>query len=110
VDREENGKYPTPFQAYQRALTERRLWQELGTKKIKFLVDGQIMSPKQAEKWSHDEYKSLPKCKGCAKILIGELYTHRLSDSGFFCSQDCADKDYFEEMEKLKDEEEIDYL
>jgi hypothetical protein len=100
----------TPFQAVQRAFTERRLWQESGTKKVRLLIDGQIMSTKEAERWSNEEYKSLPKCKACAKILDGNVYSHRLCNSGLFCSEDCADKDYLEEVEKLKDEEEIEYL
>ena len=110
VDRAENGSQITPFQAVQLALRERRLWQETGVKKIRFLIDGQIMSLKQAEHWAYEEYKSLPKCKGCAKILDGNIYSHQLCSSGLFCSTSCADKDYIEEVEKLKDEEEIDYL
>jgi hypothetical protein len=58
IERVENGSFPTPFQAVQAALRERRLWQEAGTKKVRILVDDQVMSPKQAESWAHDEYKS----------------------------------------------------
>lgn len=110
VDRQENGNQPTPFRAIQRALSERNLWRSEGPKKVRLLVDGKIMSPNQADHWSHEEYKSLPKCKTCAKILDGDVCSHQLCETGLFCSQECADKDYLEEMEKLKDEEEIDYL
>lgn len=110
IERVENGSLTTPFQACQRALTERRLWVESGTKKVRILVDDQVMSPKQAEHWAHEEYKSLPKCEGCAKILNGDLHTHQFSTTKFFCSNNCADRDYLEEVEKRKDEEEIDYL
>jgi hypothetical protein len=110
IERVENGSFPTPFQAVQAALRERRLWQEAGTKKVRILVDDQVMSPKQAESWAHDEYKSLPKCYGCAKILDGNIHTHRLSRGNFFCSESCSDQNYLEEVEKMKDEEEIDYL
>lgn len=110
IERDVNGSELTPFRAVQCACKERRLWLELGTvKKVKILVDGQVMSPKQAEHWAHEEYKSLPKCTGCAKILDGDVITHRLC-ANLFCSQDCADKDYNERLEILKDEEEIDYL
>lgn len=68
------------------------------------------MSLKQAEHWAYEEYKALPKCKTCAQILDGNVYSHQLCRSGLFCSASCADKDYLEEVEKLKDEEEIDYL
>ena len=83
---------------------------ESGVKKVRFLIDEQVMSSKQVEHWANEEYKSLPKCEGCAKILDGDIHTHQFSGNKFFCSQICADKDYAEEVEKLKDEEEIDYL
>src|SRR5579864_3301035 len=110
IERVENGSLPTPFQAVQAALKERRLWQEAGTKKVRILVDDQVMSAKQAEHWAHEEYKSLPKCYGCAKILNGDIHSHRLSRGNFFCSEHCSDQNYLEEVEKMKDEEEIDYL
>jgi hypothetical protein len=110
IERVENGSLLTPFQAVNSALKERRLWMESGTKKVRILVDDKVMSPKQAEHWANDEYKSLPKCEGCAKILNGDIHTHQLSGTKFFCSVICADNDYIEEVEKMKDEEEIDYL
>ena len=110
IERAENGSHLTPFQSVQAALKERRLWQEAGVKKVRILVDDQVMSPKQAESWAHEEYKSLPKCYRCAKILDGDIHSHRLSRGNFFCSESCSDQDYLEEVEKMKDEEEIDYL
>lgn len=110
VDRSVNGEEKNPFDAVQRALTERFKWKEAGAKNVKLFIDGQIMTTNQAEQWSDEEYKSLPKCKACAKILIEELYTHRLCPIGFFCSQQCADLDFYEEMEKVKDEEDVEYL
>lgn len=110
VERVENGSFLTPFQAVQNALKERRLWKESGIKKVRILIDDQVMSPKQAEHWAHIEYQSLPKCFGCAKILNGEVFTHQISKEKLFCSQNCADSDYNEEIEKQKDEEEIEYL
>lgn len=110
IERVENGSARTPFQAVNSALKERRLWMESGTKKVRILVDDKVMSPKQAEHWANEEYRSLPKCEGCANILNGDIHTHQLSGTKFFCSVICADKDYVEEVEKMKDEEEIDYL
>lgn len=109
IVRDMNGLHLTPFQAVQCACKERRLWIEGGTKKVRILADDQVMSTKQADHWAHEEHSSLPKCEGCAKILNDDVHTHQLSDK-FFCSQFCADKNYIEEVEKLKDEEEIDYL
>jgi hypothetical protein len=105
-----NGLHVTPFQAFQCACKERRLWIEAGVKKVRILVDDKVMITKQAEHWANEEYDSLPKCYGCAKILNGDVYTHQFSTSRFFCTQECADRDYVEEVEKLKDEEEVDYL
>lgn len=110
IERAENGSLMTPFQAVNAALKERRIWMESGTPKVRILVDNQVLTPKQAERWANEEYKSLPKCEGCAKILNGDIYTHRLSSTKVFCSETCSDRDYDEEVEKLKDEEEIDYL
>lgn len=110
IQRDMNGLHQTPFQVVQYACKERRLFLEAGQKKIRFLVDDQVMTLKQVEHWANEEYASLPKCFGCAKILNGDIQTHQLSSSRFFCTKQCADKDYVEEVEKLKDEEEIDYL
>lgn len=110
ITRENDGVYPTPGKAYNAAVTMRRLWKEEGATKVRILVDDQVMAPSQAEHWANEEYKSLPKCHWCSQILGGDVHTHRLCSDRLFCSQACADKDYLEEVEKIKDEEEIDYL
>jgi hypothetical protein len=102
------GENETPFQAFNKAKTMRRLWLESGEKKVRILVNGKVMTVAQAEQWSNEEYKSLPKCEACAKILRGDVYTHKFCGSNLFCSQACADKDYAYQMEKLSDEEECD--
>lgn len=99
----------TPFFAMQRALKSKRLWRKKRTFKVRFLVDGQIMTLIQLEKWAADEYKSLPKCANCAVILDGDVYTHQFCGSNLFCSQACADQSYDEEIEEMN-EEEIEYL
>lgn len=110
IERVEEGDIETPFFAWQQALTSRRAWKEKGIKKIRFLVDDQIMTPSQLQAWSHEEYRNLPKCGLCLKILGGDVYTHQLCGSNLFCSQDCADQDYHEATERLKDAEDIEYL
>lgn len=93
----------TPFLAVQAARKEQRLWIAEGEKKVRVLIDGQAMSANQAEQWASEEYDELPKCSECAKILGEELFLHNLCPD-FFCSQICADINYNEYLEKLKDE------
>lgn len=104
---EDNG-LDNPFLAIQEAFRQKRIWSSKDLiSKIRILVNGQIMTHSKAECWAREEYKSLPKCAWCVKILTAEIYTHQLRGDRLFCSQDHADKDYHEEMEHLKDEEEI---
>lgn len=107
VIRAEDGAIETPFIAIQRALTEQRLMKQGVNKKIRFLIDNQIMTKAQIQSWANEEYKSLPKCFACAAILKGNVYNHNLN-SQLFCSQKCADKDYQYIMENRDDEEECD--
>lgn len=109
IERAMNGSHPTPYRAVNAACKEQRLWKESGAKKIRILIDDQVLSPKQAEHWAQDEYQSLPKCAWCVKVLDENVHTNRFSES-FFCSIECANKDYMEKVEIQKDEEEIDYL
>lgn len=90
------------------ASKEARLLREAGAKKVRVLVDDKVMTLKQAELWAEEEYKDLPKCCGCAKIMEEDVITHRLS-SDLFCSQSCADRNYSEIIDKLKDEEDVDF-
>lgn len=108
ISRTEISEFKNPFQAVNKALTLRRLW--IDATKIRFLIDGQIMSKKDAERWSNEEYKFLPKCENCATILVGKVYNHSFSGNNLFCSQSCADKNYLFKMEKLdEDERECDF-
>jgi hypothetical protein len=110
IVRTEEGDYLSPFAAFNQAKQMRRLWLEEGVVKVRIWVDSQLMTVAQAERWSSEEYKSLPKCGSCGTILGGQVHTHRLCDSSLFCSGSCADKSYSEEANKINDEEEIEYL
>lgn len=113
IELDENGSFSSPFVAVQRALSERRLWKDkviTNTGRLRFLVDGKIMTTQQMEQWQREEYQSLSKCQACAKILDGEVHTHQLCGDSLFCGKVCADQAYHEKLEKLKDEEEVDYL
>ena|ERR1700722_1348085 len=109
IERVENGEID-PFFAVQWALKELRLWKESCNSKVRIMIDDQILSINEVKLWEHEEYKNLPKCGECGKILGGDVHTHQLCGSDVFCSQDCASKNYDQETERLKDEEEIDYL
>ena len=108
IARDDAGESQTPFQASNKAIMMRRLWRESDGGKVRILIDGKVLTVAQTEQWSNEEYKSLPKCEACAKILRGDVYTHKFCGSNLFCSQACADKDYNYHMEKLNDEEECD--
>lgn len=110
MERGDEGTYLSPFAAVNQAIHMRWLWLQEGEVKVRILVDSQVMTVAQAERWSREEYSHLPKCAECAKILSGQVYTHRLCSSSLFCSQSCADQSYRQETDKINDEEEIDYL
>jgi len=107
LERQEHG-IASPFLAVQQALKQKRLWKESGIKGIRLLIDGQVMTTAQAESWQRNEYQSLPKCQECGSLLGEEVYTHQFCGDNLFCSQCCADQNYHENMEKLKDEEDSD--
>lgn len=104
------GNYLSPFQAINVARTIRRTFLEQNITKIRFLINEQILTIKQLEKWALEEYKTLPKCADCFSILQLEVFTHQYCGKNLFCSQRCADLDYLKEIEKRNDELEIDYL
>jgi hypothetical protein len=110
ITREEDGSYKNPFQVFNQAKTMRRVWMEESGTKVRILIDGQVMTVVQAEKWSNEEYRNLPKCQTCWQVLVGQVYTHRLCGSSLFCSTHCADKNYSFQVNKLNEEEEIEYL
>jgi len=94
ITHDESGKFETPFQAVNNAVYQRRLWLEEGAVKVRFLINGQVMITKRAESWAIQEYKDLPKCEECAKILNGNVFTHQYCGTNLFCSQVCADKNF----------------
>lgn len=110
ITRSETGAFKTPGLACNAAITNRRLWLESGSKKVRILVDDQVLTTTQAQRWADAEHKSLPKCHRCNATLDGPVLTHQLSEDNLFCSHECADKDYQEQVDKLNDEEECDYL
>lgn len=110
VTRDEIGKYKNPFQVFNAGETLRRVYLESDKQKLKFLVDGQVLTLAQFETWANEEYKALPKCQACAAILTDDVFTHHLAMNHFFCSQTCSDKDYLYCLDRYSDEEECDYL
>jgi hypothetical protein len=110
IERTEDLGIETPFFAMEAAKKNCRLWREQGANNVRFLVDGQVLTPKQLETWAREENKLIPRCAWCAKFLQGEVFRHGLCGTSLFCTQSCADKDYQERIEKQMDEEEIEYL
>lgn len=94
ISREEGGACNTPFDALHAATRLRRLWLEEGAIKVQILVDMQVMTVKQTESWANQEYKELPKCEECAKILGENVFTHKYCKTNLFCSQICSDKNF----------------
>lgn len=109
IERDEDGIVKTPFLAIQLVCKEARLLREAGATKVRFFIDDKIMTLKQAEQWADEEYKSLPKCSYCAKLMEEDVFTHQLC-SNLFCSQICSDKDYTEITDKQNDEYECDFI
>ena len=108
IEQSKDGKYHVPFSAVQQAIKDQNA--ALQEQFVRLFIDNQILTQQQAEKWARDEYQSLPKCKSCCSILLEDIYTGGLFNSHLFCSEACEHKNQIEELEKLKDEEEIEYL
>lgn len=109
IERIDLGSFQSPYEALYAVIKKCQDWQKDSLKKVRILIDHQVLSLKGAERWANEEYKSLPKCENCPTILHGDIHTHQLSES-FFCSKKCADQDYLICLEKIKNEEEIEYL
>jgi hypothetical protein len=107
IEHVENGLLP--LQACQLAFKEHKLWQQNSNKIIRFMVDDQILTSSQLERWAEREYKELPKCFRCAQILNGEVYPGTFYGKHFYCSTNCRDQDFREEMEKIDDDRECDF-
>lgn len=107
INIEDNGEFELPFAAIQKARAIKREW--LNGKKIKFLINEELYSINQLDSWAHQEYKALPKCESCAKILKDQVYTHPLCGANLFCTQACADKDHKYLVDKRDGEEEHEF-
>lgn len=108
ITTEDVGEFELPFPAINKARVIKRQWET--SKKIRFLVNEQVLSINQLESWAFNEYKSLAKCDICPAILHDKnVFTHPFCNEKLFCSQECADKDYKIHLEKLEDEEECDF-
>lgn len=110
ITRVERGEYSSPFKVLNAGEKLRRTYLESDKIKLKFLVDGQVLTHAQFETWANEEYRALPKCQECAQILTDEVFTHHLDMQNFFCSQVCADRNYQTCLDRYSDEEECDYL
>lgn len=108
IIREDTGEFISPFDAYRKVVKLYREWRADKKIKVRVLVDSQVITLAQADSWSINEYKSLPKCEECAKILEGPIFTHQLSGEKLFCSKICADNNYAYIISNRDEEEEFD--
>jgi len=98
-----------PLQVISPAIKEYRAYRQQSVNPVRFLINEQIMTLPQMEKWAHDEHRSLPKCQSCAKILVGEVHPGGFRGDTFFCSELCAHQNYLQELDKIDDEHECDF-
>jgi len=108
ITREEVGEFDTPFRAVNRAIKLRQDWVKEGVSKVRILIDGQVMVTKRAESWAIAEYKALPKCEECAKILGETVFTHKYCGINLFCSQVCSNKNFDYVVSQWDEETECD--
>lgn len=99
-----DGELETPFAAIRQAKSLYHLWLKEKPGRVRLLIDAQVMSIKHADHWANQEYREIPKCEECAKILGGDVFNHQLTDH-LFCSRKCADQNY-SYLISLRDEEE----
>ena len=103
------GSFNTPFQLVSHIKTLKKILSK-DLKKIKILINNEIVDSKNLDLWAKNEYEFLPKCFNCYSILEGDVATHRFANGKLFCQQLCADSDFQKELDKTLDEEEIDFL
>jgi predicted RNA-binding Zn-ribbon protein involved in translation (DUF1610 family) len=109
INTEDIGEYELPFEAVNNAKSIKRLWATDG--KVRFLINGQVLSINKLDSWANKEYKELSICSSCPNILNGKVvFTMPHCGIKLFCSQSCADKEYKFYLENLDEEEECDYL
>lgn len=100
----DSGEFISPFDVLNKLIALKNAFKSKNNKTLKYLVHGKIMTLSGVKKWAKDEYKSLPKCKNCAAILLEDIYKNNLS-TDLFCSQECADANYKELSNKFEEEE-----
>lgn len=114
---EVNLSYFNPVDAAMAAFSIKKKWEEefnLSNVNIYVMTEDNflILKTKLQYKllnWADEEYKRLPKCKECRKILDRNCNSKEFLDSNVFCSEDCRNKDLASQQERLKDNEETEF-
>lgn len=100
----EGKEFSDPREAVEAAIRVCDQWRASGETNAKVAMGatgGSTMpfEPKEydeARKRAEELYEKLPKCDQCGEVLGKETYSHDLDEEGNFCSEVCADKNYWQ--------------
>lgn len=102
----EAQEYQNPDEAVSAALGIAELWRKDCPEPIRIDhgATGGMSIPFDGDKteeelreWARNIIAQMPHCDGCGEIMFGsDRYTHDYADDLLFCSNYCAEKNYFE--------------
>lgn len=98
------GDIISPYDVVNKIFSLKTKFKQNSSAKLNYIVFGKNMSFPQVKTWSNEEYKKIPKCGDCAKILEENVFTHSFSDK-IFCSENCSNNNYSEISNKFEEEE-----
>ena len=106
IEVSDSGDIVSPFDVYNKVCALKNKFKQNNESNLKYLVFGSIMTLSKIKKWANDEYKTLPKCNYCAKLILNDVFTNSLTDK-IFCSLECShikDREISDKLEEEKHE------
>lgn len=99
----EGKEYTDPREAVEAAINIRNAWSKITDESIGVAhgCTGGMTMPFEASEeselheWAEKEYEKLPKCSHCGDLLGKEKFCHDFSDGDLFCSENCAETNYW---------------
>jgi len=99
----EGKEFSDPREAVEAAIRVCDAWRVSGESNAKVAMGATGGNTIPFEPKEYDEararaeelYEKLPKCDQCGEVLGKQTYSHDLDDQGKFCSEHCADKNYW---------------